>query len=141
MFFGWANGRQFKQALLQYPHWSPVAVLLRDKDHGKVEVRKNGRVVWHYRLSKRDQAHIRIGVLHAAEVLAEAGAEEVMAPTAVPVTWHPESGESVDSFMSRVDSVGYGPNQTIYVSFHQMGSARMGSNPKTSVVDAENQVH
>lgn len=43
--------------------------------------------------------------------------------------------------MSRLDSVGYGPNRTLYASFHQMGSARMGSDPKTSVVDAENQMH
>ncbi|MFQ5521411.1 MAG: GMC family oxidoreductase N-terminal domain-containing protein, partial [Candidatus Methylomirabilia bacterium] len=99
-FFGWAGGRQFKQHLLEYPHWSLVGVLLRDRDPGRVKVRRDGRPVWHYRLSKRDQAHMRVGLLHAAEVLAEAGAEEVLGPTAVPVTWRPGSRESAESFMS-----------------------------------------
>jgi hypothetical protein len=140
-FWGWGSGRLFKQSLLDYPHWSLVGVLLRDRDSGRVKVRGDGCPEWRYCLSKRDQAHMRIGLLHAAEVLAEAGAAEVLAPTAVRVTWRPGSGESVESFMKRVDSVGYGPNQTLYASFHQMGSARMGSDPKSSVVDAENQVH
>lgn len=32
-------------------------------------------------------------------------------------------------------------NQTTYLSFHQMGSARMGSDPGSSVVGPENEVH
>jgi choline dehydrogenase-like flavoprotein len=43
--------------------------------------------------------------------------------------------------MAGTDAVGYGPNRTSYFSFHQMGSARMGSDPATSVVDAGNQAH
>ena len=141
MAFGWAGGREYKRTLLQYPDWSPIGILLRDRGQGRVEVPRNGAPVWRYRISKRDRGHVRAGMLHAAQVLAAAGAEEVMGSTAVPVSWRPGDGESVDSFMTRVDSVGYGPNQTLYASFHQMGTARMGSDPKTSVVNEECQVH
>lgn len=57
-----------------------------------------------------------------------------------PVRWRPGSRD-LDHFMAGVDAAGYGPNQTTYFTFHQMGSARMGSDPAESVVDANNQVH
>jgi long-chain-alcohol oxidase len=43
--------------------------------------------------------------------------------------------------MDRVDSIGYDRNGVLYASYHQMGSARMGSDRRTSVLDDENQVH
>lgn len=139
--FGWSSGRQFKTAMLQYPYWSAIGVRLRDRDHGRVDIPDDGRPVWRYRLSRHDQAHVRRGVQHAAEALAAAGAVEVMTTSGVPVTWLPGSGEPVDAFMGRVDSVGYDRNGILYASYHQMGSARMGSNPDDSVVDELNAVH
>ena len=76
----------------------------------------------------------------AAELLAAAGAIEVFSSTIRPVRWIPGQG-TIDDLMAGTDTVGYGPNQTSYLSFHQMGSARMGSDPATTVVDAENQTH
>lgn len=108
--FGWSSGRQFKTAMLQYPYWSAIGVRLRDRDHGRVDVPDESRPVWRYRLSQRDQAHVRRGVQHAAEALAAAGAVEVMTTSGVPVTWRPGSSEPVEGFMGRVDSVGYDRN-------------------------------
>ena len=139
--FGWESGEQYKTALLGYPYWSAVGVRLRDRDPGRVEVPKQGRPVWRYRLSKRDQAHVRRGIRHAAEALAAAGAREVMTTSGVPATWQPGDGDSVEAFMSRVDTIGYHRNGVLYASYHQMGSARMGSDPENSVVDESNAVH
>ena len=36
---------------------------------------------------------------------------------------------------------GYGANRTYYVSFHQMGTCRMGANPQTSVVNGDGETH
>ncbi len=140
-FFGWDGGRRYKELLLQYAHWSPVGILLRDKGSGRVTIARDGSPRWQYRLGRADVAHMRVGVRRAAEVLAEAGAVEVLASTARPVGWAPGSSGSLDAFLAGVDAVGYGPQQTAYLSFHQMGSARMGSDPKASVVDATNRVH
>jgi choline dehydrogenase-like flavoprotein len=39
-----------------------------------------------------------------------------------------------------VDAAGWGPNEILLVTFHQMASCRMGANARTSVVDAEHRV-
>lgn len=139
-FFGWDGAEAFKRSLLDFPHWSFVGVLLRDRGSGRVVVRGDGSPEWRYRLSRLDAAHMARALRGAAEVLAAAGAEEVLASTAVPVTWRPGDG-SLDGFMDRVRRVGFGSNQTMYASFHQMGSARMGTDPATSVVGEENEAH
>jgi choline dehydrogenase-like flavoprotein len=139
-FIGWEDGALFKRDVLGLAHRGLTGVLLRDRDHGRVVIRRDGSAVWRYVLSKYDQAHVRIGVRHAAEVMAAAGATEVLSSTVRPVRWVPGSSP-VDVFVDGVDAVGYGSNRTRYFSFHQMGSARMGSDPGTSVVGADNQTH
>lgn len=50
-------------------------------------------------------------------------------------------GESTRAhWLAAIDGAGLGPNQLLLASYHQMASCRMGSSPRTSVVNAENQV-
>ena len=140
-FFAWESPSGFRERLSQLPFLSPVGILLRDRDAGRARIRGDGRPYWRYRPSSYDAAHVRRGVRLAAEVLAAAGAVEILASTSIPLSWGARTGEPLTDFLDRVDGVGYGPNRTMYVSFHQMGSARMGSAPRRSVVNEENQVH
>ncbi len=140
-FIPWEDGRQFKDDLYALRHWAPVGILLRDYSAGRVKVRRDGRPVWTYGLDTRDAAHFREGVRRGFELMAAAGASEIVASTLRPVRMHPGGDRDGHQFESAWRDAGYGPNQTIYLSFHQMGSARMGSDPRTSVVDATNQVH
>ena len=139
-FVGWEDGPSFKRDVLGLGHLGVAGILLRDRDHGRVAVRRDGSPVWKYRISSYDRRHVREGVRRAAELLAAAGAVEVFSSTIRPVRWVPGQ-DTLDDLMAGTDAIGYGPNQTAYFSFHQMGSARMGSDPATSVVDAENQAH
>jgi choline dehydrogenase-like flavoprotein len=139
-FVGWEDGASFKRDILGLARLGVAGVLLRDRDHGRVTVRKDGSPRWKYRISKYDRAHLREGVRRGAELLAAAGATEIFSSGVKPVRWHPER-EAIDGFVERSDAIGYGPHQTSYFSFHQMGSARMGSDPDKSVVDANNEVH
>ncbi len=140
-FFGWDGGRRYKELLLHYRHWGLAGILLRDKGSGRVTIGRDGAPRWSYKLSKVDVGHMRAAVRRGAEVMAEAGAMEVLASTTVPVSWAPRSSATLESFLAGVESIGYGPHQTAYLSFHQMGSARMGADPSQSVVGADNQVH
>jgi len=141
LFLGWGDGASFKKDLLSLKYLTPIGIVLRERGSGRVKTRRNGQPTWHYRLSKIDTDHIQHGVQRAAETLLAAGAIEVISSTSRPVRWSPSLGGSINGFLSDIAAVGYGNNQTNYLSFHQMGSARMGSNPANSVVDEENQVH
>ena len=139
-FLGWEDGASFKRDVLGLAHLNVAGVLLRDRDYGRVAIRRDGSPVWRYAVSRYDQAHVRVGVHRAAEWLAESGAREVLTSSIRPVRWIPGT-DSLDAFMDDADAIGYGANRTAYFSFHQMGSARMGSGPATSVVDASNETH
>jgi long-chain-alcohol oxidase len=122
-------------------HWSLVGILLRDRSEGRVTVGRGGRPRWRYRFDRRDLAHLAVGVEKAAAVLAAAGAEEVLSSSLVPVRWRPGDGGSAAEFGAGVRRAGLGSNRSVYVSFHQMGSARMGSDPRSSVVGPANEAH
>jgi choline dehydrogenase-like flavoprotein len=139
-FVGWEDGASFKRDILGLGHLAVAGALLRDRDHGRVTVRRDGSPQWKYRISAYDRAHAREAVRRGAELLAAAGASEIFSSAVKPVRWLPER-EPLGAFVERSDAIGYGPHQTSYFSFHQMGSARMGSDPGKSVVDSNNEVH
>jgi choline dehydrogenase-like flavoprotein len=139
-FIGWEDGASFKRDVLGLGHLSVAGILLRDRDHGRVVIRRDGSPVWRYSISKYDQNHVRQGVKRAAQWVAESGAREVLTSSVRPVRWIPGS-RPLDEFLDEADAIGYGPNRTSYFSFHQMCSARMGADPATSVVDAANETH
>jgi choline dehydrogenase-like flavoprotein len=43
--------------------------------------------------------------------------------------------------MTEVDRAGYGPGQMGYLSAHQMGSCRMGTDARNSVIGPDHQAH
>ncbi len=138
-FLGWEDGASFKSDVLGLGHLNVAGILLRDRDHGRVTIRRDGSPEWKYAVSKYDQRHVREGVRRGTELYAAVGATEVISSTVKPIRWR--AGEPIDDFIEAVDAVGYGSNQTGYFTFHQMGSARMGSDPAVSVVDQFNEVH
>ncbi len=66
-------------------------------------------------------------------------AREIWTAQARLVAYRPGPGER-PRWLARVDAAGLGPNELLLVTFHQMASCRMGSSPKTSVLNADNQV-
>lgn len=140
-FLGWDNGGDYKRDILSLRHLTPVGILLRDRDAGRVKTKRDGSPTWHYKISAFDQDHVREAHRRAAELLVAMGADEIISSTQRPARLVPGLGGTVDEFVADTDAVGYGPNQTTYLSFHQMGSARMGANPDESVVGPENEAH
>jgi len=130
----WESGAGHRDRMARLPKTALVGILLRDRFGGRVRVDRDGVAVIDYRLSRYDRAHLRRAMGAAAEVLEAAGAREIWAPLARTVTYRPGSKGARDEWLERVDAAGWGPNELLLVTFHQMASCR------TSVVDSEHRV-
>jgi choline dehydrogenase-like flavoprotein len=114
-----------------------VGVIVRDRDSGRVRVDRDGLPIVEYRISARDAAHARAGVVGGARVLAAAGAQRIYSAHVRLVEWRAARGDAFSSFVSAGDAAGYASGRCAYVSFHIMGSARMGGSPATSACNPD----
>jgi hypothetical protein len=129
--------------MARLPRTTLCGILLRDRIGGRVTVDGDGAPVVDYRLSRYDAAHLRRGLEAAAELLEAAGAREIWVPLARWISYRPAAGGGAAgrrAWLDRIDAAGWGPNQLLLVTFHQMASCRMGGDPRTSVVDAGHRV-
>ena len=136
----WESAAQHRERMAQLPRTALVGILLRDRFGGRVSVDAQGNPVVDYRLSRYDAGHLRRAFDAAGELLEAAGAREIWAPLARFISYRPGAARAREEWLARVDSAGWGPNELLLVTFHQMASCRMGATARTSVVDAENRV-
>jgi long-chain-alcohol oxidase len=123
----WRSAEQHAELMSSLPRLTLVGVLLRDLDAGEVRVGRDGRAAIRYRLSDRDAARMRAGTEAAARVLEAAGATRIVSGHSSLVQYEPERSGSIDTFMAAADTAGWGPGRIALYSFHQMGTAAMGS--------------
>lgn len=135
----WASAAQHREAMARYPKLSFVAALPRDASAGRVRIARDGNPRVHYRLGADDERRIAEAVVGAAKVLEAAGAHEINSPHAIPIRYQPGDGAH-ERWAEETRRAGYRKGVTFF-SYHQMGSCRMGVNPATSVIGADNETH
>ena len=133
----WESRQQHADAMAELEHTSLVAVLVRDRDGGRVTVDGEGQPVAHYSLSAFDRQHLRDGFVGAARVLEAAGAELIFSPHAKWCAYEPGRRGSLASFVGDMDSAGWHTAQVALFSFHIMGTARMGGSAKSSAINPD----
>jgi choline dehydrogenase-like flavoprotein len=138
--FGWEGAAAFQEALDRLAWTSLAGILLRDRDAGRVRVAGNGRPVVCYDLSRRDAAQVREGVVRGAELLAAAGATEVVTLHTPPVRVNVGVSGWRERLLAAADGLGYRQARLSYVSFHQMGTAALGSTPARGVAGENGEV-
>lgn len=128
--------------------------LARDQSEGIVlaDPKDDHRIMVNYAVGKQDRRRIAKGLEALSKVLFIGGAREIFVnvpgiPTFVrrDESERDESGVNDPAFQSWLEhlrklTVSGHPSDAAFASAHQMGSARMGSSPKTSVVDSEGRV-
>ncbi len=132
--FGWEGPGQHKRDIARLAHTCAVGVLLRDRESGRVVTGRDGRPRAHYELSAYDARHMRAAMLGAAQVLAAAGAEELMTLQQPPARVRPGSTGWLERLAAAVDARGLDRCRMALISFHQMGTARMGADPRLGAV-------
>ena len=139
-FSPWRGGREHAELMQAMPYTGGLGVLLRDRGVGEVRTARDGQPVVRYALSKEDVDHMRRGVRGAAQVVEAMGARRIYSSHSKWVAYEPGVRGDHDGFMRDADACGWGPGQAQLVSFHIMGSARMGGSPDDSVCDPSGQV-
>ena len=139
--FGWEGAREFREDLSRLAHLGLIGILLRDRDAGHVSVSRHGRPRVHYEPSRYDANNMRRCLRGAAEVLAAAGATEVASLHTPTVRARTDEPHWLDKFCAAMDATGYRHLRMSYISFHQMGSAAMGADPKRSVIGESGETH
>jgi choline dehydrogenase-like flavoprotein len=138
----WESGRQHKDDMARGAHLAAFVLLLRDRGHGRVTIDAAGEAVHHYDLADElDVRHFRRGLAELARLHAAAGAHEILSFHRRPRRWRRDGDEPLEAFAQRVHDGPLTPHEHPIFALHQMGSARMGSDPATSVADPWGQLH
>jgi choline dehydrogenase-like flavoprotein len=138
----WHGGHVNKDWMAQGANGSGFIFLVRDRGNGRVTIDRDGNPIWHYGMTDRlDDRHYRRGQAELVRMHAAAGAEAIMTYQRQATRWERSSGEPAEAFAQRVHDASYDPYEIAKFSAHQMGSARMGDDPRTSVANPWGELH
>ena len=133
------DGAEHKEAMSKLGRMADFLFILRDHKGGQVTIDEAGEAVHTYELTdERDVAAYRKGLRVMAKLHEAAGAEELWFG-ATPRVW--KRGDDVDAWCDELDQIHIGAGGLFMGSAHQMGSARMGTDPATSVAKPTGELH
>ncbi len=122
-------GGELESRMERYRHLGSFGCLVSDSGEGSVSLLPGGMPLLRYDLSPRDHAKLLRGIGLVAETFFAAGAREVY----LPVHGH-RVLEDPDGIRGLTDRPP--PASALEpMAFHPMGTARMGNDPRASVVD------
>jgi len=133
----WFGARDHRERMQKISRVSATIVLTRDSQGGRVRVRRDGRAAIEYRPGARELAHLKQGLVAAVRAHVAAGAEEVITLHSRPHVLNAKQATSatIDEFCARIAASAVDRNWSTLFSAHQMGSCRIGGDPRTSVCD------
>jgi choline dehydrogenase-like flavoprotein len=124
-------------------HISPLLAVTRDGGEGRVSTTRAGRVRVDYRLDGRGEATMRHALVSMARLARAAGAREIVGVATRPV-WLREADVAPaarwDRFLGDLAAMDLAPNRGTILSAHQMGTVRMGADPRAHPTDPDGRV-
>lgn len=132
----WEDGERHKREMLKLSRAATWHGVSHDHGAGRVTVDDAGRARVHWELDdERDRLTATRAFVELARLHRAAGAEEVYTFDPPGQRWR--RGEDFDAFLARLES----DSRRVAYSAHQMGSCSMGTDPASSVADADGQLH
>ncbi len=128
-------GASHMRAMREYRHLAVLTAMLHDETEGRVEVDADGDPVIRYAMIERDRAGLARGLVACARLLFAAGAREVTIPAIPPVRLR--SVKELDG----LDTSFVRPHGVPLSAVHPMGTMRMGTDPRSSVVRSTGEHH
>ncbi|MGH2513549.1 MAG: GMC family oxidoreductase N-terminal domain-containing protein [Candidatus Limnocylindrales bacterium] len=139
--FGWEGSDAHATLMERVRTFVPLIAITRDGGEGRVGLSKSGSVRIDYALDSTGTATLRHALVRMARLVRAAGALEIVA-VGSPPQWHgPQAygpgGEerAFARFEQGLGSFDFRPNRGSLFSAHQMGTLRMGTDPRTHPCD------
>jgi choline dehydrogenase-like flavoprotein len=134
------NGKAHKELMSKFARMCDLLFITRDHGGGEVTIDDSGEALHHYSLDEpRDQEQVRKGLRVLAELHLAAGAQELWLNT--PYAPGFTRGNDLEKWLTLLYAMPFGAGGIALGSAHQMGSARMGLDPATSVADPTGELH
>ena len=136
----WEGTDAHAQLMATAAQLSPLIAVTRDGGEGRTRLTRSGRVRIDYRLDARGIATLRHGLVSMARLARAAGATDILA-AGTPPAWYRGRGERTagapvfERFEADLAAFDFSPNRGAVFSAHQMGSVRMGADPRTHPCD------
>jgi len=130
-----AVGRRLMDVLSRGEHIGGIATLAADASaDGVVRAERDGRIVASYSLKPLDVQRLHQAMVRAGEMLVAAGATRLFPlRTSRPIL----AVDDLPAFARALPDASDLP----LVSYHPLGTCKMGRDPRTSVVDLDHQTH
>ena len=136
----WTSGAEHKDLMSRFRNATSFIPLTRDRGHGRVTIDAAGEAVpWYAVKDELDAANLRLGIEKLARLHQAAGALEITLLAAGMPRWR--YGDDLDRFVARAQRVPLRAGGVRLFSAHQMGTCRMGTDPRTSVAGTYGELH
>ncbi|XP_049376273.1 long-chain-alcohol oxidase FAO4A-like isoform X1 [Solanum stenotomum] len=131
----WVSGLDIKMRMRKYSRTAYIFALARDKGSGEALSPYSVS----YKLDQTDEENLKAGLEKTLRILAAAGAEEIgtQQEKGRSLKVNEASLKEFERFVKEESSIEIGKHSVPICSAHQMGSCRMGVDPKTSVVNSK----
>jgi choline dehydrogenase-like flavoprotein len=130
------NGRRLVETLEQFKNIASFGVLIRDSgQNGRVRMDAGGHAIVTYNPTREDVDLMHKALIRTGEMCRAAGAKRLY-PS---VLGH--SFLATDADFERFCKATLSASELALTSYHPLGTCRMGSDPKTSVLGLDHQTH
>src|SRR5258705_6017110 len=136
----WLDGAQHKELTRKYRYRADWVFIVKDRGAGSVSLDENGQSTFWYPFDDDlDRCHFRQAAETCIRMHEAAGAEQIFLAGQPFAPW--KRGDDIEAFIAQVHQLPIGPGGTPVFSAHQMCSAKLGSDPQTSVAKPNGELH
>ncbi len=136
----WTDRDAHAEIMSRARHAATLIAVTRDRDPGAIDLDDEAQI--RYDVSPHDGENLLAGLVGMFDLAFAAGAERISTLHAKPIVversdWN---ANARTAFADRIGQIGIASNRQTFFSAHQMGTAAMGADPMTSVVDPSGRV-